>query len=184
VTHLWSKGDRFRAETVIAGRRIVTIVNGSTYYTIDPVRGFGLGIERSELALGEDARRGRPFGVEYEMILLGGGELVKKDELGGQEVELYRLTNNAGRVEVWVTPTAKLPIRVERFVRSTGRREQVSYVDWRSGVDIADSFFEPSPNLKIDRMGYEEYVKRTMAERLGPAPPLHSQLLHGEHRRR
>ena len=30
VTHFWSKGPLLRAETVVVGRRVVTIVNGGT----------------------------------------------------------------------------------------------------------------------------------------------------------
>jgi len=180
VTHYWSKGPLFLAETVIAGRRIVTIVNGATYYTIDPVRNYALAIERSELAQSEDATRIRPFGDEYEVITKNGGELVREEELGGKPVELYRLTNDAGRVQVWVTPNSKLPIRVERFRRDRGEREELNYVNWLTGMRIHDGFFEPNPKLRIKRMGYEDYVRQAITGPLGPAPPLFAQLLHGE----
>ncbi len=42
LTHYWSKGPRFRAEMVIAGHRIVTIVNGEYYTILDVTQGSGV----------------------------------------------------------------------------------------------------------------------------------------------
>ena len=44
VTHFWSKGPLLRAETVVAGRRIVTIVNRDMYYAYDGLGRSGLAI--------------------------------------------------------------------------------------------------------------------------------------------
>jgi len=180
VTHYWSKGRKLRAETVIAGRRIITIVNGPTYYIIDPVLNAGIGIGRAPLALEDDAERTRPFGDEHEAILRGGGERVGERELAGQKVDLYRLTNSAGRVEVWVVPGANLPVRVERYLRESGKRERLNYVNWISGLYIDDSFFEPPRGMEIQTFDYEAYVRRALGGPVGPAPPLYSNLLHGE----
>src|SRR4029450_3514507 len=42
VTHLWSKGASLRAETVVAGHKIVTIVHGDRYYAYDGLTGEGV----------------------------------------------------------------------------------------------------------------------------------------------
>src|SRR5262245_24498097 len=42
VTHLWSKGASLRAETVVAGHKIVTIVSRDHYYAYDGLVGDGL----------------------------------------------------------------------------------------------------------------------------------------------
>jgi len=180
VTHYWSKGDKLRAETVLAGRRIITIVNGPTYYTIDPTRSQGIAIARSSLAIADDAKRDRPFGDDLEALLRSGGEHVGSDELGGQPVERFRLTNEAGRVEVWVTADRKLPVRVTRFRRSSGTTDQKDYVNWLRDIPLDDAFFEPPSGLAIDRIGYEDYVRQSATKLLGPAPAFYGYLLHGE----
>ncbi|MEZ4215761.1 MAG: hypothetical protein R3E88_04735 [Myxococcota bacterium] len=180
VTHYWSKGDKLRAETVLAGRRIVTIVNGATYYTLDPTRGVGLAIERSALARAGDARRDRPFADDFHALVRAGGELVGTEALGGQPVERYRLTNESGRVEVWVTPDRKLPVRVARFRHATASTDQKDYVNWLRGVPIDDRFFEPPSGIDVERIGYEDYVRTSATKPLGPAPPFYGYLLHGE----
>ena len=180
VTHYWSKGSSMRAEVVVAGRRIVTIVTPTLYYTLDLTRGTGLGIARSDLAKAADATRARPFGDEYAAILRGGGEFVAEEMLAKQSVNLYRLTNDAGRIQVWTTKKMQLPVRVERWDRKTGDRDHVDYVDWLRGFPIADSFFEPPEGLDLEIVDYPDYVSRAMSEPMGPAPPLYAHLLHGE----
>ena len=103
-----------------------------------------------------------------------------EEELGGRTVARYQLTNQAGRVQVWVRTDLDLPVRIDRYVRATGGREQTDYIDWIRNPAIDDSFFEPPKGIEIERVGYEDYVRRTMAERLGPAPPFYAHLLHGE----
>ncbi|MEE3331329.1 MAG: hypothetical protein VX246_10705 [Myxococcota bacterium] len=180
VTHYWSKGSSMRAEVVVAGRRIVTIVTPTLYYTLDLTRGTGLGIARSDLAKAADATRLRPFGDEYAAILRGGGEFVAEETLAKQSVNMYRLTNDAGRVQVWTTKNMHLPVRVERWDRKTGDRDHVDYVDWLRGFPIADAFFEPPEGLDLEVVDYPTYVSRAMTEPMGPAPPLYAHLLHGE----
>ena len=180
LTHYWSKGARLRAETVLGGRRLITIVNGPTYYTLDPTRGIGLAIERSELARAGDAKRERPFGDELVALERAGGELVGEGTLNGQPVEQYRLTNETGRVEVWVTMDLKLPVRVVRFLRDAGESDQTDYVNWLRDLPIDDRFFEPPSGIDIERIGYDDYVRKSATQPLGPAPPFYGHLLHGE----
>ena len=180
VTHFWSKGARLRSETVAGGRRLITIVDATTYYVIDPTRGEAIGIARSPLSIRGDAKRTRPFGDELGAVLRAGGEQVVEHEVGGRKLVRYQLTNDAGRVQVWVTPTLELPVRVERWIRSSSHREQLDYINWLRGIDVAEGFFRPPSDVPIERVGYEDYVRRAMTERLGPAPPFFAHLLHGE----
>jgi hypothetical protein len=87
VVNYWSKGTLFRAETVMSGHRIATVVNGGTYYIFDEVAGTGVAIERSERALAEDAARERPFGNDFVDIIEGGGELIRSGVIEGPAVE-------------------------------------------------------------------------------------------------
>ena len=42
VTHFWSKGPWLRAETVVAGHKVVNIVKGDWYYAYDGLTGRGM----------------------------------------------------------------------------------------------------------------------------------------------
>ena len=42
-----------------------------------------------------------------------------------------------------------------------------------------DSFFLPPPDVKLEMVTYESYLERAPKERVGPAPPMHRELLHG-----
>ena len=88
VTHFWSKGPKLRAETVILGRRIVTIVNGDSYIAYDVLLRRGIIIGRSAAAIARDAPDRRPFGRELEQILGQGGEKVGDRRKG--RIELLR----------------------------------------------------------------------------------------------
>ena len=59
VTHFWSKDRKLRAETVIAGRRIVTIVDESTYYAYDLLVRTGIAVQRAPTAIGVSPPRRR-----------------------------------------------------------------------------------------------------------------------------
>ena len=180
LTHYWAKGGRLRAQTVAGHRLLVTIVDATTYYVIDPTTATGIGIERSDLAKQGDAHRTRPFGDELAALLRAGGERLGEEARDGVMLERYQLTNDAGRIQIWVQQESRLPVRVERYVRSSSVREHVDYMNWRENPEIADSFFEPPAAFEIERIGYEEYVTRAMTERVGPAPPFYAHLLHGE----
>lgn len=181
VIHFWSKGARFRAETVVVGHRVTTIVNGETYYVLDPVSATGAAIERSPRAVAEDSARGRPFGNELAMILKDGGEKVGTQRASKRECEVYRVTDERGRRQVWVTiEEPRIPVRAENYDRASGRTTYVEYTDWLVDLSLSDRFFEPDERIDMERVGYEEYGARVEAGRPpGPAPVLYGELLHG-----
>ena len=115
VVHYWSKGPLFRAETILSGHQIVSIVNGDYYYVYDGMTGKGAAIVRHPNALREDATRGRSFGMELEELLRQGGEKISGGSIETAELgyEIYQLTNKLGRTQVAITMTdPKLPFRV------------------------------------------------------------------------
>jgi len=180
TVHYWSKGSRFRAETVLAGHRIITIVNGEYYYTIDEVAGTGVAIRRSPKAVAADATRGRPFGGELKRLLAEGGEKIRTEKLGPRSFDIYRSTTSQGRSTVWMTAEdPRVPVRVETYLRKTGAEGTLDYVGWLFGLAIADSFFAPSPEVELERVDYQDYVRRAPREMVGPAPVLYRDLLHG-----
>jgi hypothetical protein len=181
VTHFWSKDRKLRAETVIAGRRIVTIVDETTYYAYDLLVRTGIAVERSPVAIGQDAERQRPFGNEFFALVRQGAEPIGSDKLGGRDVELFQITDKRGRRKLWVTPDERrLPLRVFAFQRGAGREMTTDYLNWQRGLPILNAFFVPEPGVDIAQLSYEEYVQK-QAERkpLGPVPVLYSDLLHG-----
>jgi hypothetical protein len=181
VTHFWSKEDKLRAETVFLGHRIVTIVNGPTYYAYDLLTREGLAIGRSATALQQDAARARPFGNELDAVVRTGGEKVGEDVVGGTTVEVYQVTDQLGKRQVWVTPDArKLPLRIRLFRRQTGQTLQTDFLDWKRGIPVTDAFFQPEPDVALTRLSFEDYVTRQGdRESLGPVPVLYTDLLHG-----
>jgi outer membrane lipoprotein-sorting protein len=181
VTDFWSKGSKLRAETVVAGRRIVTLVNGDTYYAYDRLDSTGVAIARAASAIREDAKRSRPFGNELAVLVRQGAEHVKRERLGGRIVDLYRLTDALGKRQIWVTADPfELPVRVEIFQRQSGTTIQTDYLNWLHGLPIADSFFEPEPTLLLKHMSAQEYLTTSpQGGKLGPVPVLYSDLLVG-----
>ncbi len=153
VSHFWSKGSKFRAEIVIGGHRIVTLVNGEYYYTLDE-------------------------------LLSQGAERIKSQELGGRTCDLYRVTDELGRRSVCADSERRLPIHVERYYRSSGSREEVSYLSWLAGFAMPDRYFTPDPRFEVELMSLEDYARRSRRGPVGPAPPLHSRLLFGKRGRR
>jgi hypothetical protein len=181
VTHFWSKDRKLRAETVIAGRRIVTIVDETTYYTYDLLVRTGIAVQRSPIAIRQDAERQRPFGNEFFSLARQGAEPIGSDELGGENVEVYQITDQRGRRKIWVTKDdRRLPLRVFAFQRGAGREMTTDYLNWQRGLPILNAFFVPEPGVDLAALSYEEYVQK-QAERvpLGPVPVLYSDLLHG-----
>lgn len=181
MVHFWSKGSLFRSEAVLSGRKIVTIVDATTYYILDEVSGNGISIERSEAARGLDAQGKRPFGNELEDLLREGGELIGSEESRGQTVDVYRLTNDQGRRTIWLSRTnPPVPLRVETYDRSSARTGKVDYVNWLHNPPLSDLFFAPDPRIKIEKLSYDEYRKRIRKGPVGPAPVLYRHLLHGQ----
>ena len=179
VAYFWSKGPKLRAETVIAGRKIVTLVNGSTYYAYDATGRDGVAIGRSKAAIAKDAPGRRPFGRELDTVLAQGGEKVGEEELGGRAIERYRITDDAGRREVWVTKDAlRLPVRLEIFARPTGKTISTDFLSWTAELAIDDGFFEPEPGVHLERLSFDEYAAREFTP-VGPVPILYLDLLTG-----
>jgi hypothetical protein len=182
MTHYWSKGSLFRAETVVGGHPITTIVNGSRYYVYDSIRADGAVIERNAASVEEDATRGRPFARELRELLAGGGEKVSEGFLEEASIafEVYQLTNDNGRRRVQVTKTdPPLPIQIETFVRETGSTGLLEYAGWQRGFELRDSFFEPPNTIVFEQISYLEYTSRFGKVPIGPAPVYYRQLLHG-----
>ncbi len=183
VTQYWSKGrDKLRAETVIAGHRLLTLVNGDTYYTLDLVTGKAVAIERSAKARKDDGTFPRPFAREGWVIDRRGGEKVSEEPLAGSMCDVWRHTTPHGRRVVWVRQEEaqdRIPLRSEVYDRNSTATVKTDYVQWAAGMDLADRFFEPDPRLEVVRMGYDEYLKRSGDGDIGIPPVLHANLLHG-----
>jgi hypothetical protein len=181
VTHFWSKGPKLRAETVMAGRRVVTIVTEDTYYAYDLLVRTGIAVQRAALSVQQDAERQRPFGNEYFALLRQGAELVRTETLGGRSVEIYQLTDEDGRRRIWVPPDEqRLPLRLQIFRRATSQEFVTDYLNWQRGLPIVDEFFRPEPGISMLLMTYKEYVaKQAARDAIGPVPVLYGDLLHG-----
>jgi hypothetical protein len=182
VTHFWSKGsNKLRAETVIAGHPVVTIVNGPTYYAYDLLSRAGVAIARSPTAIEQDATRGRPFGQEVVAIERLGGERIGEEELGGRIVQVYQVTDALGKRQAWVSnDPRRLTIRLKLFRRATGQTLHTDFLNWAQGLPISDSFFEPEPGVKLLELSFEKYVEmQANREPIGPVPVLYTDLLHG-----
>lgn len=181
MAHFWSKGPLFRSEMVVQGRKIVTIVDRTTYYVIDEASGQGIAIERAEAARALDARSQRPFGNELEKLLREGGELIRSEQVRGQPADVYRLTNAQGRRTVWVsTSKLQVPLRIETYTREGATTGSVDYLLWAHNPMLADSFFAPNPRVRMKQLSYEEYRKESRRAPVGPAPVLYRHMLHGE----
>jgi hypothetical protein len=181
MTHFWSKGPKLRAETVIAGHKVVTIVNGEFYYALDALGGKGIAIRRAPAAIAADSPDRRPFGREWESLVRQGAERIREEEIQGAPTELYRLTDLRGRREIWVSLSEpRLPVRMSIFTRSTGKTQTTDYINWLRNLTIDDFFFEPDPGVDIKRFEFEEFLERS-AEwgPVGPIPVLFYDLLHG-----
>jgi hypothetical protein len=181
VAYFWSKGAKLRAETVIAGRLVVTIVSGNTYYAYDAVSQNGVAIARSPKAIAADARGERPFGREFENLVSQGAEPVRDEQVMGRPCEVFRLTDQLGRRELWVTKDKlRLPVRVVVYRRDTQKTTTTEFINWLTGLAIADGFFEPESSVALQRLDFETYVNRSSTgEPIGPVPVLYTDLLVG-----
>jgi outer membrane lipoprotein-sorting protein len=181
VTDLWSLKSKFRAETVARGHKLVTIVNGDTYYVYDALTMTGIAIRRSPAALAAESPDRRPFGNEAQILIDQGGEKVREESVAGMRAEVYQVSDENGRRIIWVTQDdTRLPIRMEFFNRRSGSTRYKEYVDWASGLPITDAFFEPEPGIQFERFELDEYVKKTLAKSSeATIPVLYQELLHG-----
>jgi hypothetical protein len=184
ITHLWALKSRFRAETVIRGHKLVTIVSGDTYYTYDAITMAGIAVRRAPAALAEESRYLRPFGNEAQILIEDGGEKIREEAIAGRQVDVYQVTDDNGRRIVWVTQDdRRLPIRIEIFSRKSGATRYKEYVDWASGLPLTDAFFEPEPGIQFERFELDQYIAKTLAKDPATAIPiLYGELLHGRAR--
>ncbi len=180
VTHFWSKGSMLRAETIVAGHKVVTIVRGDTYYAYDALEGRGLAITREPANVAKDDPSKRPFGREYEILTSQGAELVREEEMLGRRAGIYRITDELGKRELWVTEDGeRIPLRVEIYDRRTSARRTIDYVNWQSDLRIPDDFFAPDARMQLTPMSHTEYLRRTTEEgSVGPVPVLYLDLLY------
>lgn len=184
VTQYWSKGrDRMRAETVVAGHRLVTIVNGGLYYAVDVTVGKAIAVERSARARDGDKRMPRLIGVEGMVLRDRGGEKTKTERLAGQLCDVWKLTDDRGRREVWVQQDEEgemLPLRVLVYNRKAAAEIRTDYTQWASGIDLPDRLFLPDPRFALEQMSYDDYLARANKGDRSMPPVLHANLLHGE----
>ncbi len=179
VTELWSKGPWLRSESVYFGHPIQTLVRGDRYLIIDELTGTGVSVQRSPRAVAADAAGARPFAREQEQLMRAGGEKVREEKIGSDFCTLYRVTLEAGRMELCVTQTSQLPVLVRYFDRASAKSAEVRYLEWQKAIELRDDFFAPDPRVTLESYTYEAYVDALSKGAVGPAPPLHSELLHG-----
>ncbi len=178
VAHHWSKGSKFRFETVVDGHPVINIVNGERYYAFDPFEGEGIVIRRSRKAVAQDRRRGRPFGNDHIRLVKEGGEFVREEVLFGKNCKVYRLTNDRGKREIWVDKKTDLPIRSILFSRATKTESYTDYIGWaRDQRYVPDSFFVPDPRIKFAKIQYEAFSKYSEGGTM--VPILFPHLIHG-----
>jgi hypothetical protein len=181
VTYLWSLGAKFRAETVVAGHKIITIVSGNTYYAFDGLGMVGVAIQRAPAAIAADAGEERPFGNEVKKLIAQGAEKVREEELMGTMCNVYQITDKVGRRVLWASQDEfELPVRVEIYDRGRGTTKFTDFIDWSRGIPITDAFFVPDPAVKFERYDQAEYLRLTTQKGpVGPVPVLYADLLHG-----
>ncbi|MBK7951221.1 MAG: hypothetical protein IPK00_21295 [Deltaproteobacteria bacterium] len=180
IIHYWSKGPSMRAETLIGGHPVATLVHGDRYVVIDRLTGQALDVERSPGALAEDAGRARPFAFEQREIREAGGEKVEDAKLSGVDVEVWRVTDDAGRRTAWVSKGEPgVPLRVETFVRGGAQTVKIDYSSWGFNLEMPDAFFALPGGLEVERLSYDDYTKKSAEGPVGPAPILYPDMLHG-----
>jgi len=180
VTHYWSLGPALRSQTIIGVRPMTTIVYGDRYWVYDELLAEGIEIKRSPLAIAEDAKRGRPFGRDLEIIVEIGGERIETALVSGIPAETWRVTNSMGRRTVWVTANEpKVPLRVENFIRESGESATLNYSNWASGFEIQKKFFSPPADLELRRFEYNDFVAESLKGPIGHTPILYPELIHG-----
>jgi hypothetical protein len=183
VVNYWSKGPKLRAEVIVKGYRLTTVVDATHYHIFNPVIGSGVSIERSEKSIAGDADRGRPFANEFESLTSRGAEVIDEQTMEGTDFKflLYQLTDKTGRRQLLVTDAEPhLPVRVESFIRSTGENTVLEYSGWNRGLPIADSFFVIPSAVKFEQVTYQQYLERSRKGPVGPAPVFYGNLLHGQ----
>jgi hypothetical protein len=180
IIHYWSSGSSMRAETVIRGHPITTLVHDGRYVAMDRLSGKARDVERSERAVAEDAKRPRPFGIEPDEIRAAGAEKIEETKLSGVAAEVWRVSDDAGRRTVWVSKAPPhVPLRAETFVRGSSDTIIFDYSNWAFDLPMPESFFEVPSNVDVESLDYDEYMEQSAKGPVGPAPILYPDLLHG-----
>lgn len=170
IAHAWSKGRKFREDRVVASVPIITIVSADTYYAINELTGQGVAIARSPKAIARDAKGGRPMDERIQSTIEAGAEKVGSERIGGRPCVSYQISDDKGKQTMWVTDDAqRLPVRAEIFDRKSGRSADTRF-NWTRDLPISDGFFEPDPRVQMERVGYEEYLKRSQSGPRGRCP--------------
>jgi hypothetical protein len=178
-SYLWSKGRRMRADSVINGIPVVTIVNGPTYYAIDGRSLVGTAIERAPKALANDQKGGRPFLNDGERMIAMGAEKISSERIAGRPCDVYRLTDSDGKKTVWMTQdNLHLPVKIEVFGRQEGQTA-TTVINWNRGFEVPDTFFEPDPRVTLEHLSYQDYVNRARERTPSAVPVMYGDLLHG-----
>lgn len=185
VTNFWSLNSLFRAETVVGGHKIITIVTGTTYYAFDALSMNGVAIERSQRAIDADDPSRRPFGNEIETMLAQGAEKVREEAVMGTPCDVYQVTDDAGRRVLWLSQGRwELPVRIEIYDRKTGERKHTDFLDWVNGIPIDEVFFVPQDSVVFEHYTLESYVEHTQSVGpVGSVPVLYADLLHGRRKK-
>ena len=171
-----------RAESVVEGHPIVTLVDEKRYVIIDELRRTGVSIARSPRAIGQDAKRKRPFGNEVDDLLREGrGEgRAARCAPARTSTTIASRASDGDRSEVWVTQDeSRLPLESVFHDRGTGSMSRRVYLRWVE-APWPDALFEPPDGVKLEELSYEAYVERSKKGPVGPAPPFYADLLHGE----
>ncbi len=180
IIHYWSSGSMMRAETLIGGHPITTIIRGDRYIAFDRLTGKALDVERSPAAVAQDQGRVRPFAIELDELRRAGGEKIEDTTMSGVPVEVWRLTDETGRRTVWVSKREPyVPIRAETFVRGSSQTLIFDYSNWGFDLEIPASFFTLPSDVAVERLGYAAFGKKAAQDSVGPAPILYPDLLHG-----
>ncbi len=179
IVQYWSLGPLLRAEAVMSGHNIVTVVNGDFYYVYDSLTNSGYRIRRAVDAIAADAGRKRPFGMQLEEILAHGGEKIREETFEGVPVEVYRMTNDEERRTLWVQKNSDaIPIRIETYERAQARTARLDWINWLTGLNVPRSFFSPPSQVKFEEFeSYEAYLLRLAQGPVLPAPPFFHELI-------
>lgn len=182
IIHYWSDGAKMRAETLISGHPITTIVRGDRYVTLDRLTGKALDIERAPSAVLEDQGRARPFGIELDELKKSGGERIEDTTMSGVPVEVWRSTDDKSRRTVWVSKKPPhVPIRAETFVRGSSQTLTFDYSNWSFDLEMPPAFFALPAEVSVERFGYAEFGTKSVDSPTGGPPILYPDLLHGGH---
>jgi hypothetical protein len=180
IIHYWSDGAMMRAETLISGHPITTIVRGDRYVALDRLTGKALEIERSPAAVLADQGRTRPFGIELDDVKKAGGERIDDTTMSGVPVEVWRSTDDKSRRTVWVSKKPPhVPIRAETFVRGSSQTLTFDYSNWSFDLEVPAAFFALPSEVSVERYGYAEFGAKSVKDPIAGPPILYPDLLHG-----